>query len=118
MAPSTTIPRVKRAQTRATGGSSRSAILVATKEAPQATTARVALRRFTVWGLFPLGFWVEGGLANDSDPATQEDPARQLALAPATRQTGLPGGLQRRHGPRARSGAARPHHPGGRAGGR
>src|SRR5437763_9359156 len=104
------MPRVNRAQTRATGGRSRSAILVATKEAPQAVTAAAALRRLTAWRLFPLGFRPEGGLVNDSDPATQEDPARQLALDPAARSTGLSGGIQRRSGPRPRSGAQGPHH--------
>src|SRR5689334_25369739 len=115
-APRMGIPSVNRAQTRATGERSRSAILVATNEAPQAVTAATALRRFTAWGVFPLGFFIEGGLHDDTDPATQENPARQLAFAPAARPPGLPGRVQRRSRARSRGGAARPHHPRRRSG--
>src|SRR2546422_5184102 len=59
--PSTTIPIAKRAHTSATGVSSRSAILVATKEAPHAVTAIAALRRFPASGGNPVGSRLEGG---------------------------------------------------------
>src|SRR2546427_4362274 len=59
--PSTTTPIAKRAHTSATGVSSRSAILVATKDAPHAVTANVALRRFPASGGNPVGSRLEGG---------------------------------------------------------
>src|SRR5206468_4252399 len=123
MTPSRSTPIANRAQTSATGVISRSAIFVATNEAPQTATANAALRSAPAFPELPAPLRrsrarrksgtiaVEGGYSHDPDVATQEAPARPLALPPEVRETGLSGGIRGGARPGARSGTAGAHHP-------